>query len=62
VLRKRHGISAYAVAQAIGVTPPAIYQWEAGRRKIHPAMARLLTLYFEGKLPPTGPHGSPKRR
>ena len=62
VLRKRHGISAYAVAQAIGVTPPAVYQWEAGSRKIHPAMAKLLTLYFEGKLQPVEPQESRKRR
>jgi DNA-binding transcriptional regulator YiaG len=49
-LRKRKGVSAYTVARVIGVSAPTVYRWEGGHRKIHPAFARLLTLYFEGRL------------
>ncbi len=61
-LRKQRGDSIYTVARAIGVSPAAISLWEAGERTIRPAMAKLLTLYFEGKLQPVEPQGSAKRR
>jgi transcriptional regulator with XRE-family HTH domain len=49
-------ISIYDVASAIGVTPATISRWENGRRRIHPAFARILLLYFKGKLYSSGSH------
>ncbi len=49
-LRKVRGVSAYAVAHAIGVSAPTVYRWEGSRRRIHSAFAKLLRFYFEGKL------------
>ena len=49
-LRRKQGVSIYAVAKAIGVAPGSVSRWETGARSIHPAFARLLRLYFLGRL------------
>jgi transcriptional regulator with XRE-family HTH domain len=49
-LRRKRGLSIYAVAEAIGVSPPAVSQWELGKRQITPSHVKLLDLLFAGKL------------
>ncbi len=59
-LRKHKGLTLSAVASAISVTHSAVSQWESGKRRIHPAFAHLLRLYFEGKF--SGSPSKPKGR
>jgi transcriptional regulator with XRE-family HTH domain len=59
-LRTRRGLTLTEIAAAISVTHAAVSQWENGKRRIHPAFARLLRLYFAGKLSELKPRSRAK--
>jgi transcriptional regulator with XRE-family HTH domain len=61
-LRRKRGDSIYAVARAIGVSPVSVSRWETGSRRMRPAFAKLLSLYFQGKLTDLNARGSNSRK
>ncbi len=56
LLRVRAGVRQYKVAQALGIPPSVLCDWEAGRRPLPPGAAARVEAAI-GRLAPGGAEG-----
>ncbi len=57
---KKKGMTGRVLARLLGVGEISVSRWRHGTRKMHPAYARLLALYFQGLI--KEPHEDKSRR
>lgn len=58
---KERGMTGRSLARLLGVGEISVSRWRHGARRMHPAYARLLTLYLEGRIREDG-SDKPTRR
>jgi transcriptional regulator with XRE-family HTH domain len=60
-LMKEKGLTGRTLARLLGVGEISVSRWRHGARGIHPAYARLITLYSEGRIKDDAPAKSKRR-
>ena len=58
---KERGMTGRALARLLGVGEISVSRWRHGARRMHPAYARLLTLYLKGRIKDDGAAKSRKK-
>ena len=58
---KERGMTGRALARLLGVGEVSVSRWRQGKRRMHRAYARLLTLYLQGRIKADG-SDKPRRR